>query len=347
MHKDGGFPLDDPEVVARYRRAGKSIIKQIGRSIFSGSFNLGSVSFPIDCMSHKSMVYLLATQAIHAPLYLTAANFADDPIERMKYVIVTSLSFIHPVHMWDKPLNPILGETLQGTYLDGSRVYMEQITHHPPVSYFYFEGPQKMYRFYAYTDFAAMPRMNSVNVKQSGMKVVEFGDGTVIKFTPLQDVFNNTLFGTMIHMCTGTITFVDEKNGLTAWYTIGEAGKKYAKDYFKGEIKRGDQVVSRLFGSYMGYIEFDGRRYWDERRQTNYGIQGLLLDRALQSDWRHRPDTIKHQEGEMEAAQENKDMLENRQRADRRLREAADKRRAAGGPKYDYSGYPDHPLNPS
>ena len=94
-----------------------------------------------------------------------------------------------------------------------------------------------MYRFYAYTSFTASLSMNSLNVKQEGIKVVEFEDGTVIRFTPLQDQFNNTLFGTMTHMCTGTMTFTDEKNGLTATYTIGGAGKKYAKDYFKGEIK--------------------------------------------------------------------------------------------------------------
>ena len=36
VHKDGGFILDDADVVGRYRKAGKSIISQIGRSIFSG-----------------------------------------------------------------------------------------------------------------------------------------------------------------------------------------------------------------------------------------------------------------------------------------------------------------------
>ena len=44
----------------------------------------------------------------------------------------------------------------------------------------------------------------------------------------------------------------------------------------------------------MGYIEFDGQRYWDERRQTNYQIHGTPLELALPSDWRNRIDTIKH-----------------------------------------------------
>lgn len=41
----------------------------------------------------------------------------------------------------------------------------------------------------------------------------------------------------------------------------------------------------------------------------------------------------------------NKDAQENRQRADRKLREAANKRRENGGAKIDYSAYPRHPLH--
>ena len=45
------------------------------------------------------------------PFYLTAAAKATDPVERMKYVIASSVAFIYPTHHFDKPLNPILGET--------------------------------------------------------------------------------------------------------------------------------------------------------------------------------------------------------------------------------------------
>lgn len=33
-----------------------------------------------------------------------------------------------------KPFNPILGETFEGEYSCGARVFAEQISHHPPVS---------------------------------------------------------------------------------------------------------------------------------------------------------------------------------------------------------------------
>lgn len=39
----------------------------------------------------------------------------------------------------EKPFNPILGETYQG-WIAGCPVYCEQISHHPPISAFYFVG---------------------------------------------------------------------------------------------------------------------------------------------------------------------------------------------------------------
>ena len=93
-HKDGGFPLNDAAVIGKYRNAFKDIVKQLGRTIFSGKFNIGSVSFPISCMSPNSILYLIATMSIHAPIYMTRAALATDPIERMKYVLIESISFL-------------------------------------------------------------------------------------------------------------------------------------------------------------------------------------------------------------------------------------------------------------
>ena len=104
-------------------------------------------------------------------------------------------------------------------------------------------------------------------------------------------------------------------------------------------------MVSELSGSYMGYIDFDGVRYWDIRRMQNFGIIEPPIEKVLPSDWRNRTDTRALQAGDVEQAQINKDAQENKQRVDRKLREAADKRRKEGGAKIDYSQYPNHPLN--
>lgn len=123
--KDGGFPLNDPVVLNRYRTAFKDVVKQIGRTIFSGKFNLAGVSFPIFCMSPESILFMIATMSIHSPLYMNAAALTTDPVQRMKLVMTTSLSFLYSCHRFDKPLNPVLGETYQGYHDDGTEVCME------------------------------------------------------------------------------------------------------------------------------------------------------------------------------------------------------------------------------
>lgn len=64
----------------------------------------------------------------------------------------------------------------------------------------------------------------------------------------------------------------------------------------------------------------------------------------LSSDARKRIDTVALKGGDVDTAQENKNKMETDQRKDRKLREAAAKRRAEGGAKIDYSVYSNHPL---
>lgn len=189
VHKDGGFALDDKEVLDKYRSALKDLIKQIGRMLLSGSFELYKVSFPIKAMSPKSILYAVSQCAIYTPVYLTAAAYSKDPIERMKYVIVISLSYIYKAHFFDKPLNPILGETYQARLDDGSEIFLEQVCHHPPISYYLQCGPNNCYRYSAYSSFSPKAHMNSIDLNVVGTKKVEFSDGSSIVFNPNQDKF--------------------------------------------------------------------------------------------------------------------------------------------------------------
>ena len=93
---------------------------QVGKMLLAGNFELYKVSFPIKAMSPVSILQLVATCSLHAPVYLNAAALHSDPVERMKFVIANSISYIYPTHCFDKPLNPILGETYQAEMEDGS-----------------------------------------------------------------------------------------------------------------------------------------------------------------------------------------------------------------------------------
>lgn len=92
----------------------------MGRQIITGNFNLTNVSFPIKCMDHKTVLELVASIALVGPQLLNTAALSQSPIERMKFVMAASVAFIVPTHVFDKPLNPILGETYQGDLADGS-----------------------------------------------------------------------------------------------------------------------------------------------------------------------------------------------------------------------------------
>lgn len=98
------------------------------------------------------------------PIYLNLASLTPDPLERFKYVIVATLSCFHKSSHFYKPMNPVIGETYEMLWEDGSKIYMEQSFHHPPVSHFYMIGPKKNYKYHGFCHFGAGAGFNSVKV---------------------------------------------------------------------------------------------------------------------------------------------------------------------------------------
>ncbi len=78
------------------------------------------------------------------------------------------------------------------------------------------------------------------------------------------------------------------------------------------------KTVSRLSGSYLGFLEFDHKRYWDARDAETFNLIKPPL--ILPSDSRYRPDLCALAAGNLEEAQKNKEILEELQRADAKLR---------------------------
>ena len=83
-HPNGGFPLNDQEVLQMFRNAIKGVISQVGRAILSGKFNLASISFPIWCMAPRSILQTVSSLAKHVSFHLRSAALSDDPVYRMK-----------------------------------------------------------------------------------------------------------------------------------------------------------------------------------------------------------------------------------------------------------------------
>ena len=109
------------------------------------------------------------------------------------------------------------------------------------------------------------------------------------------------------------------------------------QDFFSGEICKGGKKVCTIEGNYMGYVDFDGVRYWDlrdEEHQPKHLRPIWIQENCLKSDSTLREDRRYLCLSDYDAGQIAKEDIEEEQRKDRKLREACEKRRANGGPKY-------------
>ena len=118
-----------------------------GRSIVA-------VSLPVRIFEKRSTVERICDLWCTGPIFLKRAALEIDPIERMKNAITFVVSGMHMVASQRKPFNPIIGETYQGIWPDGTKLYVEHISHHPPISSFLVEHVDGLFVFegsYEYT----------------------------------------------------------------------------------------------------------------------------------------------------------------------------------------------------
>lgn len=94
--------------------------------------------------------------------------------------------------------------------------------------------------------------------------------------------------------------------------------KKKPSDYFEAHIMQNDKKVSTAYGTYCGFLDFDGVRYWDGRYVQ--GIKIKFNKNPLPSDFKNRSDLMTLRKGEIAQAQIEKEKGEEIQRRDAKLR---------------------------
>ena len=101
-----------------------------------------AVSLPVRIFEKRSTIERICDLWCTGPKYLKQAALESDPVNQMKNVIAFIVSGMHMVACMRKPFNPILGETYEGVWPDGTRIYNEHISHHPPITCFLVEHPE-------------------------------------------------------------------------------------------------------------------------------------------------------------------------------------------------------------
>lgn len=163
-NSSGGIDYKDKEVVKTMRSAGYDILKQIGKKILTGSFNLTTLSFPISIMLPYTILEAIAKSLSQFPLYLNLASQQTKCIEKLKFVIVATIAVFYTSSNILKPLNPVLGETFELAYEDGSQIFLEQTSHHPPTSHYIMYGPNNNFKFSGFSSFSSSAGLNSLKV---------------------------------------------------------------------------------------------------------------------------------------------------------------------------------------
>lgn len=330
----GGFQCHDSALTSKLRSAGKEVIYRIGKQILQGKLNLVSIAFPIKWAADYSMLQALAGMARVNPYIMNAAALTEDPIERVKLLLTASISHMEPCNTFEKPLNPILGETYHAYMEDGTQIYWEQTWHHPPISSIHIIGPDRIYEFSMYSGYSAKASLNSIKVNVIGNKYIIFKDGTKITWNNMEDQISNTLIGTMSRQVTGKQEYIDETNNITAYI---KTDVKKIQDYIEGKICMFGQEIYKITGNYNGFIDFNGKRYWDIRETTAFDVIPSSAKTLLPSDSRNRADIIwlKSHDRDSDEAQDSKEELEELQRHDAKLRKAVEEyRKTHPGTKY-------------
>ena len=76
-------------------------------------------------MCPKSIIQVSPTIQCVNSWYLNYAAHLNNPLERFKIFMTTTIALIHEGQFFEKPLNPVLGETYQAKCADGADLFVE------------------------------------------------------------------------------------------------------------------------------------------------------------------------------------------------------------------------------
>jgi hypothetical protein len=111
---------------------------------------ISRVSLPVRIFEPKSTLEQIADLWRFAPLYLTKASETTNKIERLKLVVTFAIAGLYCSMQQLKPFNPLIGKTLEASMEDGSKIFIEHTSHHPPISNFIVEGAKGKYKLYGH-----------------------------------------------------------------------------------------------------------------------------------------------------------------------------------------------------
>ena len=335
--------LVDKDIKKRFKGLAKDMVGRITKMLFQGK-NLVTISLPTKILAKMPQNVYGATLFTSIDLFHKATK-TKDPIERLKYVITPFLSNFYYGANPLKPFNPYLGETVQAYFQDGSKIYYEHIQHSPPIDAFLVINEEAGFRIHGVIKAVSKIKFNEIRLFPKGVITVEIGsDKIYVEFGNLN--ISGFMFASLKFKIENLFYFYYPKAKLKAFVNVGPNGKIKKENSLSGGILRENRDVkfdketlspylfpkmtkqkllklnegflSRIEGSWLDRISFDGVDFWNNK---DPGFQLNLELNPIPSDWRFREDLLWCLYGNLKLADAWKYKLESIQREYRKKRQ--------------------------
>jgi len=355
-----GLVYKNEEAKKKIYKTAKYLVAKMGKNILTGKSIL-NVSFPVFIFDKRTLHQAFCHEQRLAPYYLTRAVYCPDVLERLKWVTVHLLSFLHLTTTQVKPFNPIIGETFQ-CRIGNLKIYLEHTVNHPITANFYGIDDDKTYEIFGFqiTDASLTP--TTCTATRLGLYYVRIiKDNTLFRIR-IPDVYlRGTTIGERMFSYENKCLVIDITNKLCSFIEInppmkegggflgiGNLFKKRQNfpDYFCGcivhskyvqvdengsnhSLLKGYHSICKISGEWTNNIKFDDEEYWgvhDNNCLTMYHDENLMCP----SDGSLRTDLQCFVKDNVEASQKEKERLEVKQREDRKLRAKWAKEREKG-----------------
>ncbi|PCH33124.1 Oxysterol-binding protein [Wolfiporia cocos MD-104 SS10] len=249
-----------------------SIIKSMISQLRVG-MDLSKVTFPTFVLEPRSMLERITDFMSHPDLIFGAEKY-DDPEERFIRVLQYYLAGWHikPKGV-KKPYNPVLGEFFRCRYdyADGSQGFYiaEQVSHHPPVSAFYYVSPANKVAIVGELRPKSKFLGNSVSTTMEGQNRVYLmgrpADGPYAISMPNMYA-RGILWGKMVLELGDSCTARNERNQLCAdlqFKTKGYFSGTY--NAIQGRIRRGNSDTGEVSGKWSAVMEYKNSKTGEKR----------------------------------------------------------------------------------
>lgn len=305
--------------------------------------DLSKIPMPVTFNEPLSMLQRLAENFEYSFLLDQAAS-VKDPGEKLAFLAAFTIScYSTTSRRTAKPFNPILGETFEWDRSDdmGWRLVSEQVSHHPPISAQHCSG--RGWNFWQDFGIQSKFRGQYMRVVSQGTARLDLTSGEKYSWNKVNTSVNNIIMGKLWIDNDGECVIKDLMGGwkcILVYFPFSFHNKEKQRRVSGNIYDPSGKAVWIVEGKWDSHVEVhllngnnQSKIIWkcndplpESEKFYNFSLFACQLNEqesgVAPTDSRQRPDQRLMEKGSFQEADEVKGLLEEKQRAARKAREA-------------------------